>query len=641
MCENDLFLTLERLSMRSLLLVIALLLVLPLSTFAQGTKKYSIPSKEAQGEIEKLLSELYKDELAKAAKDPIVRARFAQTLLHEGRETKDDAAGRYVLFTKAHQFAAEAGDVNTALMAADELANGFLIPPASIFQMKIKMLEKASAVKDASPDAYQSVIDRALVTLDETLEADDYPSSLALIGAAEKAAIRLRSIALVSSIRKRQDEIVRLQKEFARWQPFVDRLGKNPKDAEANFELGKYHALVKGDWERGLPMLALHDTSALKKLAESDLARPTDAGDRRIVALGWYTFGTDKKTDPSMRGQALLRAYHWYQQNLATADDKDRALIQQKLQDINELLPAEYRIGEIRSELRRIDLPSGPVYGCDFSPDGKRILATGYDGLLRLMTAKTGKSIRELPGHSSKVWTVAFMSDGRHAVSGGFDNVVRLWDVNTGRPVKLFEGHKDYVRSVATCDDPNLILSAGDDRTMRLWNVKAGKESRIMGGHDHTIWCVALSRDGKRALSASLDKTVRFWDVEKGETIKKLQGHTDTVLAVAFMPDGRHAVTGSSDKTLRLWDLNTGSTVQTFEGSTGYIQSVAVSPDGRRILSAGADNMVRLWDVQTGKMLRQLDGHRDQVWHVAFSRDGRFALSSGQDGTIRIWTGGR
>ncbi|MSQ94089.1 MAG: WD40 repeat domain-containing protein [Gemmataceae bacterium] len=627
--------------MRCRAIVVGLLLCLPALSTGQEAKKWPIPSREAQARIEKLLYELYKDDFMKAEKDAVLRGRLAQTLLFEGKETKDDAAGRYVLFSKAHALAAQAGAVETALQAADELASGFLIPAGTIFQMKIKMLQQAGDADGAPAAAYQSVIDRTLAILEDTLDADDYPSSLALIDATEKSAKKLKSIVLYTSMVKKRDEIGRLQKEFARWQPFADTLAKDSKDPEATAEMGKYHALIKGNWERGLPMLSRGTKSALRKLAEADLAGPDTQGDRRIVALGWYNFATSETTDASMKTHSFLRAFHWYQENLADATDKDRVLLESKLQEISALLPAEYRIGEIKSELKKIDMPSGPVYGCAFSPDAKRFITTGYDGNLHLFNAKTYKEVRLFDGHAGKVWTVAFSADGKRAVSGGFDNTVRLWDLSAGKAVKIFDGSRDYVRSVAISTDGNWILSGGDDRTVRLFNVSTGKEQRSMTGHDHTVWCVALSRDGKRALSASLDKTARLWDVEKGEPLKVLTGHTDTVLCVAFTPDGRHAVTGSSDKTLHLWDLTTGKTVQKFEGSAGYIQSVAVSPDGRRILSAGADNVVRLWDAQTGKELRKLEGHRDQVWHVVFSRDGRLAISSGQDNTVRVWTGSR
>src|SRR5205085_7234404 len=121
--------------------------------------------------------------------------------------------------------------------------------------------------------------------------------------------------------------------------------------------------------------------------------------------------------------------------------------------DIVNLLPAEYRIGEIAVELKKIDVPYGPVYGCDFTPDAKRFVITGYDNALHLYNTKTGKAIRRLDGHSGKVWTVACFNDGVHAVSGGFDGTLRLWDLQAGREIKTLTGHMDYVRSVAVSVD--------------------------------------------------------------------------------------------------------------------------------------------------------------------------------------------
>jgi len=109
--------------------------------------------------------------------------------------------------------------------------------------------------------------------------------------------------------------------------------------------MGKYHALVKGNWERGLPMMAKGTSGTWQTLAHTDLGLAVSDGNieknRRMLALGWYTLAIDKTTDPSMKTQALLRAYQWYQENLADANDKQRSLIEAKLLEISALLPAD------------------------------------------------------------------------------------------------------------------------------------------------------------------------------------------------------------------------------------------------------------------------------------------------------------
>lgn len=603
-----------------------------------GGKKNPVPTQAAQQKALKLIHELYKEEIDKAAKDVAAKGRLAGTFLQEARDTNDYSAGRYVLLDLAGLYASEAGDAPAALQAVEELHTHYQVPAAQINKARLDALKIAST-SAASPDAHQTVIDIALNLLEDTLAEDDYASSLLLVAAADNAAKKLRNVPLVASIRKKLDEAEKQEKEFARWKPFADRLKKSTEDMEASGEMGKYYAFHKGNWEKGLLYLSRSADEELRIFADADRADPKEPGKQIVLGELWQTLA--KNYEGQAKINLLLRAYHWYQQGVGDVKADIRKRVETSMTEIMESLPPEYRIGEIAAEWKVCSGNLGPVYGGAFSPDGSKLISAGADSALRLWDARTGKEKRRLDGHNGRIWTVAFAPDGRRALSGGFDNTIRLWDLATAREIRKYDGHKDYVRSVAFSRDGHRILSGGDDRTVRLWNVETAKEEKQFTGHDHFVWSVDLSRDGKLALSGSLDRTARIWDVETGLKKQLLRGHMDTVLAVAFSPDGKKALTGSTDKTLKLWDVATGSCLLTLEGHKGYVQSVAFSPDGRRILSGGADNTVRLWDAKTGDLIRTLEGHRDQIWHVAFAKDGRLALSTSQDATVRIWSGAR
>jgi hypothetical protein len=621
-----------------LALTLAFGLVLRLPGGEPARKKLPVPDKNAKLKAHKLIQEVYGEDYAKARKDPAALAGLARTLLQEGRDTVDDPAARYVLYQEARQLAAQAGDVQTALQAAEEAAQDFTIPPADTFRSKVAALTTASKAT-VRPDSYQAVVDAGLLLLEEALGSDDYDSAQTLVGTAESAARKLKIVALVRAVQRRGQEVQKLQEAYAKVKPSADKLREDPRDPQANLVMGRFQALSKGNWEKGLPLLARGSDPGLKALATKDLAAPEDAAAQLALAEGWWKEAGGQSGDAKI--QMLVRAFNWYQQAAAHLEGERRAQADARMKAIMDALPPEFRVGSIVAEVRRFDAGSGPVYDAAFSPDGRKIVAGGLDPTVRVWDARTGKELRRLEGHRGPVWAVTFSPDGRQALSGSFDKSIRLWDLVSGRPLREFPGHDDYVRSVCFSRDGKLVLSGGDDRLLRLWDVKTGKEIRQFKGHDHFVWSVDLARDARRALSGSLDKTVRVWDVQTGSEVHRLTGHTDTVMSVAFAPDGRRALSGSTDRTLRLWDLETGKAIRTLTGHQGYVLDVSFAPDGRRAMSAGADGTLWLWDLETGEELRRLEGGAGPAWAAAFSRDGRWALSAGNDGVVRLWGSAR
>ncbi|MBX9679790.1 MAG: WD40 repeat domain-containing protein [Gemmataceae bacterium] len=611
------------------------LLYSPLS--AQEAKKQPIPMVQDQTKADALIQELYANEFKETAKHPGARQRLAMTLLQEARDTTDLPAGKYRLLTHARDLAVSAGDLAVASQAIQELTEHFDVSESQALAMRVRAANDAIQSLDRTDSNCRTVFDMAVTLFDEALAVEDFPMSAKALEAADTAGRKLRNVLLVAQVRDRKDSLTRVQAEFAKWRPYAEKLVKNPKDREANVEMGKYYALLRGNWSAGLPLLSQGSDIELAGLAKSETNESPKAGDSYVLGMKWAALSG--KLPIEFRDHARARAYHWLAKALPEADAASEPKIQEKLDELGELLPTALRIGELDGESRRCDGHLGSVYSVAFATDGQRLLSAGADQTIRLWDSRTGKELRRIDAPIGRIWTVVFAPRGKYAASGSFDGSVRLWDLERGREVRRFSEKGDYVRSVVFSADGQSIAAAGDDRVIRIWDVATGKLQGTLKGHDHFVWSIAFSRDGKHLVSGSLDRTIRIWDLTTMAERKTISTGDDSVFAIAMSPDGRRFASGSSDRHVQIWDLATGERVRTLAGHEGYVHSIAYSPDGRRILSGSQDQTLRLWEVRTGRQLRTLEGHRDQVWSVAFSPDGKRAASGSDDRGIRIWSG--
>jgi formylglycine-generating enzyme required for sulfatase activity len=94
--------------------------------------------------------------------------------------------------------------------------------------------------------------------------------------------------------------------------------------------------LVKGDWKRGVPMLALGSDAALKAAAIKDLRGATKAEEQAAIGDAWWDLAETKQGEE--RDMLRLRAGFWYRQaGPKLAEGLVGLKIKQRLADIGKL----------------------------------------------------------------------------------------------------------------------------------------------------------------------------------------------------------------------------------------------------------------------------------------------------------------
>jgi hypothetical protein len=229
---------------------------------ASAQERATVPGGSALEAAQKAARELYGKRFAQA-KTAAEKTAVAKEMLEAGDSLPKGSADQYVVWKIARDVATGAGDVATALDAADKLAERFDVPAA---KTEAETLLAARRQVNRSTQ-HKSLAEAALKVLPALIEAKDYDTAASLAEAARASAQTAREYSLVKAISARADEIKSQQKASQGYRDALAVLKDKPTDPAANLTAGSYLCFVKGDWDRGVPMLALGSDAKLQAVA--------------------------------------------------------------------------------------------------------------------------------------------------------------------------------------------------------------------------------------------------------------------------------------------------------------------------------------------------------------------------------------
>jgi WD40 repeat protein len=141
---------------------------------------------------------------------------------------------------------------------------------------------------------------------------------------------------------------------------------------------------------------------------------------------------------------------------------------------------------ETGEEVHSVRLPDtrNLIVAMAASPDGKQVVVSGggnSNGIqgpaeIRWCDATTGKEIFTVQGHKQAASWAAFSPDGQRIVSSGFDGTLRIWNAATGEEVRSITSGMPWVRCLVFSPDGTRILSGGTNGVLKLWDTATGEE---------------------------------------------------------------------------------------------------------------------------------------------------------------------
>jgi WD40 repeat protein len=266
--------------------------------------KAAVPDDAALAAAEKALKKEHEAEYAR--KQPEEVRALGEKVLLQGLDPKATLPSRYVALREARDLAASVGDLLVGLRAAEEMENRFNVRLA---ETKAPVLEKAGAAA-TSPAVRTSIAFYAASLTDDAVEDNDYATADRLVKIAQANLEKGAVGPVVDAIQARATEVAELRKAYEGVADAIRTVAAKPNDPDANLKLGKFYALQKGDWERGLPHLKRGSDAKLKALAETDWTMGRDTKPMEALADSYAEHGQTETG--TAKTNLLLRACYWY-----------------------------------------------------------------------------------------------------------------------------------------------------------------------------------------------------------------------------------------------------------------------------------------------------------------------------------------
>jgi hypothetical protein len=246
-----------------------------------------------------------------AAKTALQKRFVALAMLDETKKVEPGSADEYALCRAGWKIALESGDYQTAEKFRLRLVEGYAVPDD--LELQAETVRRFSLARLSFADADRLLI-MAQHAIDDAAYADDYDTALEMQEIAEGLARRLRDTESVRMLRGRGTALKRLAREYEKISSLLSTVESND-DAHANFQVGRYFCLFKGQWQRGLPLLAEGSEIQLRRLAVAELTASINPSDQIAVADGWWALSRDATTVD--REQLQRHAVQIYEQAIS------------------------------------------------------------------------------------------------------------------------------------------------------------------------------------------------------------------------------------------------------------------------------------------------------------------------------------
>jgi hypothetical protein len=290
-----------------------------------GQKGAPAPDQAQVSAAVALLKQVFKDDYA-AARKLADKVKLAEKLLAQAKDERPGSPERYAIYVESVRLAIEGGSATVALRAGEEFGAAFVQPADYRALLVGRILTTTQSPKD-----HADLATTALGWGEESRRKQSFAEASQYMQLAIRAAQKARNPALLQSVQDYGDRVHQEQKQAAAYVQAEPVLKAKPDDPAANLTAGLYHAMVLGDWNRAVPLLAKGSgpiqAAALK---EATLGKMADQA--LAIAEAWQAAGDAAEVDH--RPYLYASAVYWYAKALPGLGGLQKIKVDQAIKKI-------------------------------------------------------------------------------------------------------------------------------------------------------------------------------------------------------------------------------------------------------------------------------------------------------------------
>lgn len=201
-----------------------------------------------------------------------------------------------------------------------------------------------------------------------------------------------------------------------------------------------------------------------------------------------------------------------------------------------------------------------------------------------------------------QVLTLRYSPDGKFLVAAGYDGRFRRWDATQEELPELsaIAGHRGWAQAIAYAPDSSTIFTGdswGELRASPLADAEPQPKWRVEQAHEGWLRDAAMKPDGSLLATCGADKVARLWNPADGAKQAEIRGEQDDLYVVRFTPDGQHLLAGDRRGFVWQWEVATQKIVRKLDASVLYkldriqdvggVRTMAFSKDGTQLAVGG------------------------------------------------------